>query len=90
MDIKELERLADAAILKAFESGDPNGQLAKEACILHQEWLKRLNPNVYSKGAHLALAKAYMTDPNLKSKFRSKFPCGTAEFLLEALNNYLS
>ncbi len=88
MDIKELEKAADDAIKVAFENGDPSGELAIEACRLHQEWLKELNSSAYSKGAHLALTKAYMTDPNLKNKFRAKFACGTAEFLLEALTNY--
>ncbi len=89
MNINELEKLADDAIKVAYESGDSKGDLAKEACRLHQEWLKTLNPSAYSKGAYLALAKAYMSDPNLKNKFRSKFACGTAEFLLEALTDYL-
>ncbi len=89
MQIKDLEKLADDAIKIAYDNGDPKDELAVVACRLHQNWLKELNPDDYSKGAHLALVKAYMSDPILKNKFRTKFACGTAEFLLEALTEYL-
>ncbi len=89
MDIKELEKNADNALIEAYKNGDYKSDLAMNACRLHQDWLKKLHP-AYSQGAHLALARAYMSDPNLKSKFDSKFEEGTAEFFLEALKNYFA
>ena len=68
---------------KAFEQGDPSGELAQKVCAMHKEWLCYFW-NHYSKQAHLGLAQMYVDDPRFK-KYYDDIAMGCAEFLRDAL-----
>lgn len=82
----ELSRRINETLKRAFEQGDPAGELAQQACELHKEWLGYFW-NFYSKEAHLGLAQSYVDDPRFR-KYYDSIAEGCAEFLYEALKIY--
>lgn len=82
----ELSCRINETLKRAFEQGDPAGELAQQACELHKEWLGYFW-NFYSKEAHLGLAQSYVDDPRFR-KYYDSIAEGCAEFLYEALKIY--
>ena len=87
-NVQYLSESLDAKLKEAFFQGDPSGELAQQVCALHKEWLCNFWSK-YTKEAHLGLARMYTEDPRFKAYY-DKTAEGTAEFLREALEIYLS
>ena len=83
---QKLSEDVNAAIKKAFESGNPKGDLALHACELHKQWLALYWDN-YSKEAHMALAQMYVDDPRFRAYYDG-IMLGCAEFLRDAMREY--
>ncbi|WML34496.1 MerR family transcriptional regulator [Clostridium sp. OS1-26] len=85
----ELEKLGRDVIdtlSKAFETGDPSGELAQKAADLHRQWLSYSWPN-YSKEAHAGLAQMYVDDERFTAYYDKNQP-GLAAFLRDAIFIY--
>ena len=85
-DTDALAKAVNEAILTAFETGDPQGELAQQACALHKEWLMRYW-NDYSPEAHVGLAQMYVDDPRFAAYYDAIAP-GCAQFLRDAIVSY--
>ncbi len=70
---------------KAFETGDPAGELAQKTAELHKKWLT-FTWSDYSKEAHAGLAQMYVDDERFKAYFEKK--PGMTEFLRDAIHIY--
>ena len=76
----------EAALKVSFDTGDPAGEQAQEACDLHRQWLCVYYPG-YSKEYHKGLAQMYVADERFKAHY-DKIAPGCAEFLRNAINIY--
>jgi DNA-binding transcriptional MerR regulator len=70
----------------AFDSGDPAGDLAQQACDLHRRWLCVFYPK-YGKEYHKGLGEMYVADERFRANYDKLAP-GCAEFLRDAINIY--
>lgn len=70
------------------ESADPTGELGKQLCELHREWLS-FSWKQYSKQAHLGLVQMYVADPRF-TEYYDRNLCGCAQFLRDAVVANLS
>jgi len=86
--MQQLSQQINENLKKAFEQGDPSGELAQKVCAMHKEWLC-YSWNHYSKQAHLGLAQMYVNDPRFKKYYDDIAP-GCAEFLRDALTIFLA
>lgn len=85
----EGERLLHAlekTLKAAFDTGDPAGELAQEACDLHRQWLCVFYPR-YSKEYHKGLGEMYVVDERFRANYDKLAP-GCTEFLRDAINIY--
>jgi len=78
-----LSLAVNEAIKAAFETGDPEGELAMKACELHKQWLMRYWKS-YSPEAHKGLAQTYVDDPRFAAYYDALKP-GCAKFLRDAI-----
>lgn len=85
-DTEQLTKRVNDAIKAAFETSDPKGPLAMEACALHKEWLMRYWGS-YSKEAHRGLGQMYVDDERFAAYYDAIAP-GCAVFLRDALEAY--
>ena len=84
-DGSERLRLAFEETLKAaFETCDPAGELAQQACALHRQWLCVFYPN-YGKEYHMGLGEMYVADDRFRANYDKLAP-GCTEFLRDAIN----
>ena len=83
---EELSREVNKAIKAAFETGDPAGELAHEACTLHKRWLMQYW-KYYSPEAHKGIAQTYVDDPRFAAYYDAIGP-GCARFLRDAIFAY--
>ena len=88
-DAAERLRIAHEGKLRAaFENGDVGGDLAREACDLHKQWLCIFYP-AYSPEYHKGLGEMYVADERFKAVYDAIAP-GCAEFFRDAINLYCS
>ena len=66
-------------LARAYQTGDPAGELAQKAADLHRKWLG-FTWKEYSKEAHAGLAKMYVEDERFKAYY-DKIKPGISEFL---------
>ena len=87
-DSEARTRSADRGIHSkaAFDTGDPAGELAQEACDLHRQWLCIFYPK-YSKEYHKGLGEMYVADERFRANYDKLAP-GCAKFLRDAINHY--
>lgn len=88
-DYAALEKLTEElneTLRRAFETGDPAGELAQKACELHRRWLLYFWDS-YSKEAHMALVQMYVDDERFTAYYDKIVP-GCAEFLRDAMRIY--
>lgn len=85
-EVTALATQVTETLSKAFETGDPAGELAQKAADMHKKWLTYYW-NEYSKEAHAGLAQMYVDDPRFTAYYDEKQP-GTAEFLRDAILIY--
>lgn len=88
-EYEELESLrveVNETLKKAFEMGDPAGEVAQKACELHRKWLCHYWEH-YSKEAHVGIGQMYVEDPRFSAYYDSIAP-GCAVFLRDALLIY--
>jgi DNA-binding transcriptional MerR regulator len=72
-------------LTRAYQQGDPAGDLAQKAADLHKQWLM-FSWSDYSKEAHANLAQMYVDDERFKAYYE-KEP-GMTEFLRDAVFIY--
>lgn len=83
-----LSAAVNGALKAAFEQGDPAGELARRACVLHKEWLCMFwKEGMYSKDAHRMLAEGYVADERFTAYY-DKIAVGCTKFLRDAINIY--
>ncbi|MTK14293.1 MAG: MerR family transcriptional regulator [Clostridiaceae bacterium] len=85
-ELEKLGRDVIETLSKAFETGDPAGELAQKAADLHRQWLSYSWPN-YSKEAHAGLAQMYVDDERFTAYYDKNQP-GLAAFLRDAILIY--
>jgi hypothetical protein len=78
----------EETLKSAFDTGDPSGELAHQACELHRQWLSVFYPG-YSKEYHKGLGEMYAADERFRAYYDKLVP-GCAEFLRDAINIYCS
>lgn len=89
-EAQQLEETIGRLLTEAIQTANPASPIAQELCETHKIWLTMFWPdNTYTKEAHLALAKGYVTDPRFKAYY-DKIVTGGAEFLRDALTIYCS
>ncbi len=72
-----------STLLKAMDSGDVHGELAKKTVELHKQWLMIYWP-VYSKEGHKGLGDMYVADERFKAYY-DQHRLGAAQFLRDAI-----
>ena len=82
-EFKKLEDEIIKTLNLAMDTGDLNGEIAKQACELHKKWLG-YTWNFYSKEAHRNLAEMYVADERFK-EYYDKNRNGMAQFLRDAI-----
>ena len=85
----ESERLRlklEDTLKAAFETGNPDGEQAQQACDLHRQWLTVFYPK-YSKEYHRGLGAMYVADERFRANY-DKLGAGCTEFLRDAINIY--
>lgn len=85
-ELEKLGRDVIETLSKAFETGDPAGELAQKAADLHRQWLSYSWPS-YSKEAHAGLAQMYVDDERFTVYYDKNQP-GLAVFLRDAILIY--
>lgn len=85
-ETKKLSLKLNNTLKLAFETGDPSGKLAMEACEMHKKWLMYFWSN-YSKEAHICLAQTYVDDSRF-TEYYDKIAPGCAKFLRDAIMIY--
>jgi DNA-binding transcriptional MerR regulator len=89
-EIKQQEQLnmdLNNAIKEATKDHNIHSKKAKLMCELHTKWIQFYWPT-YDKAQHLALCKMYTEDDRFKAYY-DKISVGSAEFLYEAMKEYL-
>lgn len=84
--INELAEEIKKTLAEAVKTGDPSGELAQKAVLLHKEWLG-FYWDTYTKEAHAALGQMYVDDERFKKYYDDIYP-GCAEFLRDAIIIY--
>lgn len=84
--VTKLEAEVKETLAKAFETGNPAGELAQKAADLHKQWLCYYWKE-YKKEAHAGLAQMYVADERFTAYY-DKEQSGTAEFLRDAILIY--
>ncbi len=85
----EVERIRlqlEKTLKEAFESGNPAGEPAQQACDLHRQWLTVFYPK-YSREYHRGLGEMYVADERFRANY-DKLGAGCTEFLRDAINIY--
>ncbi|MFZ7102852.1 MAG: MerR family transcriptional regulator [Peptococcaceae bacterium] len=85
----EITKLGDEVmdtLYRAFQTGDPAGELAHKAADLHRRWLS-FYWDSYTKEAHRGVAQMYVDDPRFTAYYDKEQP-GMAEFLRDAVFSY--
>lgn len=72
----------------AKQTNDPASKEALQVAQLHKEWLSFTWPS-YSKEAHRGLAQMYVDDPRFTKYYDEPVGTGAAEFLRDAIFNFL-
>ncbi len=85
---KILENDLYETLKSAMDTNDPTGKIAQRAADLHRQWLM-IYWDVYNKESHSMLAQMYVEDERFK-KFYDDIRPGMAEFLKEAILNYVN
>lgn len=85
-EVEKLSLKLNRTLKLAFETADPAGELATEACELHKKWLMCFWGS-YSKEAHMSLAQIYVDDPRF-TEYYDKIAPGCAKFLRDAIMIY--
>ncbi|ANS74220.1 MerR family transcriptional regulator [Paenibacillus yonginensis] len=83
-ELKTLEHELASRLALAFQTGNPEGELAQQAAELHKRWLMYYW-TAYSKEAHAGLADMYVADERFTAYYDKEQP-GTAAFLREAIH----
>lgn len=86
-EVTELNNLLMETLKKAFNTGDPGGEIAQKAADLHRQWLCYFWPE-YDKEAHAGLAQMYVDDERF-TKYYDKDQPGLATFLRDAVHIYV-
>ena len=76
-------QMMEETLIAAFNSGDPAGELAQQACELHKQWLCAFYPK-YSKEYHIGLGEMYIADERFRAYYDKLVP-DCAEFLRDAI-----
>lgn len=84
--VEELSKKVNEAIGLAFETGDPESELAQKACEYHKQWLLKYWSD-YSKEAHMALAQMYVDDERF-TEYYDRIAPGCTIFLRDAMRIY--
>lgn len=85
---QDLSLQINETLKKAFEQGNPAGELAQNACDLHRQWLCMFwKDGTYSKEAHKVLAEGYVKDPRFTAYY-DKLGKGCTKFFRDAINIY--
>jgi hypothetical protein len=86
---EELSLRVIDALKAAMQTGDPAGPRAREACVLHRQWLCLFwQDGAYSKESHRAMGEMYVADPRFAAYYNERAGEGAAVFLRDALNEY--
>ncbi|NLM96650.1 MAG: MerR family transcriptional regulator [Halanaerobiaceae bacterium] len=85
-EMARIEEKLMETLQAAFETGNPAGELARQAAELHRQWLS-FYWDSYSEEAHAGLAEMYVADERFKSYYDQGQP-GRAEFLRDAICIY--
>ncbi|WP_035051987.1 MerR family transcriptional regulator [Carnobacterium pleistocenium] len=90
-DYKKMQDLAAKILVDlktAIQTNDSASQKALQLAQLHKDWLAYTWPS-YSKEAHRELAQMYVDDPRFTNYYDEPAGSGAAEFLRDAILNYL-
>lgn len=75
----------------AMASGDAGGAEARELARMHERWIRiHWGDATYGKQAHLGLARAYLEDERFRAYYDGAAGPGATDFLVDALEAYLS
>lgn len=85
-EVTRLEQEMKDTLARAFQTGDPAGELAQKAADLHRQWLTHFWGE-YTKEAHAGLAQMYVDDERFTAYYDQEQP-GTAAFLRDAIQIY--
>lgn len=90
-DYQKMQELAAKILVDlktAMKTNDSTSEEALQVAKLHKEWLA-YTWSSYSKAAHRGLAQMYVDDPRFTSYYDEPAGNGAAEFLRDAILNYL-
>lgn len=85
-EAEALRRRIEEGLAEAFSQGDPAGELAREVCQMHKQWLCIFWPEgMYTPAAHMGLADMYVQDERFRANYEKITP-GCTEFLRDAIH----
>jgi len=85
-ELKELEEKLITTLKAAYAQGDPAGELAQKAAVLHRRWLSFYWPQ-YTREAHAGIVEMYVNDQRFTDYYDRHQP-GLARFLRDAVLVY--
>ncbi|WP_054861109.1 MULTISPECIES: TipAS antibiotic-recognition domain-containing protein [Gracilibacillus] len=86
--LQQIEAEVFALLQQAYETGDPESELAQALVLKHKEWLM-YSWSSYSKEAHAGLAEMYVADQRFTAYYDKHVEGGTA-FLRDAIVSYVN
>lgn len=90
----DLERLGEAIneqLVLAMATGDPASEESRELARMHARWIQgHWGAGRYTPEAHRGLAQMYLADDRFRTYYDDAAGEGATEFLVKALESYLS
>ena len=87
----QLEQAIKKQLRAAMATGDPAGEPARELARMHARWIAlHWGEGRYSREAHRGLTQMYLADDRFRAYYDTAAGEGATEFLVAALEAYLS
>lgn len=90
-DLEQLGEAINEQLVLAMATGDPASEESQELARMHARWIQgHWGVGRYTPEAHRGLAQMYLADDRFRAYYDDFAGEGATEFLVKALESYLS
>ena len=90
-DLEQLGEAINEQLVLAMATGDPASEESEELARMHARWIQgHWGAGRYTPEAHRGLAQMYLADDRFRAYYDDAAGEGATEFLVKALESYLS